>query len=134
MLRRNDTSREKLDIVYLGRIVVGLFILLAAIAAALSLPFLSHGIGRYSALIILAIFALSLIPVIRYFYSRMDELQKLIHQSSCAMTLAFLAFSAFVAGVLQSAEIIPQFNAFWFFGAIVVVWGINLMLSDKQYK
>lgn len=130
----NDTSREKLDFVYIARIIIGLVVLLAAVAAALSLPLISHNISRYSVLIILSVFALSLIPVIRHFYSRMDELQKLIHQSSSTMTLAFLAFAAFVAGVLQSAEIIPQFNAFWFFGAIVIVWGINLMLSDKHYK
>lgn len=130
----NDTSREKLDFVYLARIIIGLIILLVAVAIALFLPFISDNIGRYSVLIFLAIFAFSLIPAIRYFYSRMDELQKLIHQSSSTMTLTFLAFAAFVVGVLQSAEIIPQFNAFWSFGAIVVVWGVNLMLSDKQYK
>ncbi|PUA27029.1 MAG: hypothetical protein B0W54_19550 [Cellvibrio sp. 79] len=130
----NDTSREKLDVVYLARIIIGLVVLLAAVAVALSLPFISHSISRYSVLIILAIFAFSLIPAIRFFYRRMDEMQKLIHQSSSTMTLAFLAFAAFVVGVLQSAEIIPRFNEFWSFGVIVVVWGINLMLSDKHYK
>lgn len=131
----NEKPASLLQPRYLLKIILGLLILIGLVAAAheLSLSRVST-LTRYLLLGGLILVSAAIVPFVRRVYSKMDELQKVLHQNACVASLTILAATSCIIGILQANDVIPAFNQFWTLGMIICLWAINLMLADRQYK
>jgi hypothetical protein len=130
----SEGKKIKIELFYLLKIISGLVLLAALIVIAQGIQFMSDGLIHDAIMVVLVLIALGFIPFIRFFYKRADELQKLLHQNSCVTSLSFVISISFVTGVLQSSNVIPLFSQFWTMGLSICVWGLFLMLSDRNFK
>jgi hypothetical protein len=120
---------------YIFKIVLGVSVLAGLIVAANALSWLNLSpVMRYLLLGGLIIVSAAIVPFVRYAYSKMDELQKVLHQNACVASLPIVAATSVIIGILQVNDLIPALNQFWTSGFVVGVWAINLMLADRRYK
>jgi len=131
----NEKPVSPLQPNYLFKIILGLLLLGALVMAAheLSLSKLLP-LTRYLLLGGLIIVSAAIVPFVRRVYNKMDELQKVLHQNACVASLAILAATSGIIGILQVNDLIQTFNQFWTLGMIICLWAINLMLADRRYK
>jgi hypothetical protein len=111
---------------YLIKVLLGIALLGFEVLVALGLPEAVISVA-------LVVTMLMQVPLIRWLYGRADELRQLMHRQACTRTLAWLAAGSGVAGVLQANGLIPVFNQFWMLGALVAMWGVQLMLADRPH-
>lgn len=130
----NDATEIKIDPLYLLKIVTGLALLGILIAIANSAPLIENSALQQLLLAGLVLFSIGIIPFVKYFYKRADELQKLLHQHACVTSLSVVITVSCVIGILQASNLIPLFNQFWTMGLNIGVWGLFLMLSDRSFK
>jgi len=129
-----DVKDIKIDPLYLLKIVTGLALLGILIAIANSAPLIDNPALQQLLLAGLVLLSIGIIPFVKYFYKRADELQQLLHQYACVTSLSVVITISCVIGTLQASNIIPLFNQFWTMGLSIGVWGLFLMLSDRSYK
>lgn len=127
----NEKSSSPLQPAYVLKIILGLMVVAGVIIAACALgsSSLSPPV-RYIFLGVLLIIAVAVVPFVRRIYKKMDELQKLQHQTACLSSLPVIAAASAIVGILQFNGLIPAFNQFWMFGLVLGVWAVNLMLAD----
>lgn len=116
--------------------VVGVLLVFGTMVAAAFIPH-AAGLSSSATKLLMAgliVGAAAITALLWRRYKNMDELQKILHHSACVATLSLLALACAVTGILQANDILPTFNQFWVFGAAITVWGVNLMLADRQYK
>jgi hypothetical protein len=77
---------------------------------------------------------LALAPLAFFFYKRMDELNRHLHQAASAISLPILASASGILGVLQACGILPLFNQFWLLGGLIALWAVALMLCDRRFR
>ena len=131
----NEKHISPLQPMYIFKIVLGVSVLAGLIVAANVLSWSSLSpVARHLLLGGLILVAAAIVPFVRYAYSKMDELQKVLHQNACAASLTMVAAISAIAGILQVNDVIPALNQFWTLGIVVGVWAINLMLADRRYK
>src|SRR5437868_15297262 len=119
----NDATEIKIDPLYLLKIVTGLALLGILIAIAISAPLIENSALQQLLLAGLVLFSIGIIPFVKYFYKRADELQKLLHQHACVTSLSVVITVSCVIGILQASNLIPLFNQFWTMGLNIGVWG-----------
>lgn len=120
--------------VYIGKVVLGLVLLLGMMGAAIGLPALAlTGTFLHFALGGLIVSVLLVAFVLQQLYRSMDELQQLQHQQACTRTALQLFVLMAVLGMLQANAWIPMFNQAWMVAAMVALWGVNLMFADRAY-
>jgi hypothetical protein len=130
----SESDKVKIQPLYLVKIISGLLVLIALVLIAQSIPFVNDTLIHHALIATLILLAAGLIPFIRFFYRNSDELQKLLHQNSCVTSLSVVISTSFIIGILQSSNVIPLFNQFWTAGLSICVWGLFLMLSDRNFK
>jgi hypothetical protein len=130
----SESTKIKIEPLYLLKVISGLIVLIALVVIAQSIPFVNDKFIHDAIIIILVLIALIFIPFIRFFYKHSDELQKLLHQNACVTSLSLVISISFIVGILQSSNIIPLFSQFWTMGLSICVWGLFLMLSDRNFK
>lgn len=127
---------EKADqFAYLTKVLVGVLIVCTAVVIALVSPhFQLSGSLQLVLMIFLAGFFALIFPLSYMIYSKMDELQKKLHEHACIAALTLTISLAGIIGVFQANGIIPLFNQFWFLGFGIAVWAVALAFSDRFYK
>lgn len=113
--------------IIIGLILIGLAITIPLIGLTFELPqwlLKTLSIGIF----------ISILPVSYLIYSRMDELQKKLHNHASVATLTILIPAMGVIGVLQASNVIPLFNHVWVLISGIIIWGISLVFSDHFYK
>jgi hypothetical protein len=131
----DEKSFAPLQPAYLLKIIFGLIVIAGLIVAAYEVSLFSLSPFTHIFLLgLLLIFSAAIIPFVRRVYSKMDELQKVLHQNACVSSLPIIAAMSATIGILQVNDVIPAINQFWAVGGIVGVWAINLMLADRRYK
>jgi len=120
------------QIKYIFKIIIGAIIIASATTITLlGSPFqLPQWI---SSLLAIGTFTL-ILPVSYLIYSKMDELQKKLHEHASLATLTLVIVAMGITGVLQSNDIIPLFNQVWVLIAGILIWAIALVFSDRFYK
>ncbi len=119
---------------YLIKVLLGLGLLGLEVLIALGLPDAVMGTTARHGVIAALVLTMSLqVQWIRWLYGRADELRQAIHRQACARTLPWLAAGCGVAGVLQANGLIPVCNQFWTLGALLALWGLQLMLADRPH-
>lgn len=119
---------------YLIKVLLGLALLMLEVLVALGLPDAALGTtARQGVIAALVLIMLMQVQLMRWLYARADELRQLMHRQACARTLAWLAAGSGIAGVLQANGVIPLFNQFWILGALVALWGVQLMWADRPH-
>jgi len=120
------------QIKYILKIIIGAIIIASATTITLlGSPFqLPQWI---SSLLAIGTFTL-ILPVSYLIYSKMDELQKKLHEHASLATLTLVIVAMGITGVLQSNDIIPLFNQVWVLIAGILIWAIALVFSDRFYK
>ncbi|PRC91841.1 hypothetical protein [Solimicrobium silvestre] len=125
----------RIQAAYLGKVMIGLLVLTGlgfassiVDAANLSKPVKD---GAFVALILAALTIPFLIGAV---YRRMDELQRRLHEQACMFSPSVSFSAAFVAGILQSHQVVPEFSAFWICACVIASWGLSLVIADRQFK
>lgn len=120
---------------YLLKVLTALAVLATIVSASFWLPLSGLSpVLRGMGIVALLALALAMVPLVRWVYHRMDELQWLLHQQSSMASLSMLASVSCLLGILQANQLVPLFNQFWTLALLVAVWGINLMLADQRFK
>jgi hypothetical protein len=136
-MRANDdgTTSLRIQAAYLAK-VIGVVLALISLAAApafLRTADLDQPIkNMLLALLVLAVLLLPLLA--RMLYRRMDELQQRLHERACMFALGVLMPAAFLAGILQVYQRLPQFSLFWICAVLVGSWGLGLALADRKFN
>ncbi len=110
-----------------GLILIGSAVLITLITLPIQLP------QWLMQILSIGIF-ISICPGSYLIYSKMDELEKKLHNHACIATLTILIPAMGVIGVLQASNIIPLFNQVWVLVIGIIIWGISLVFSDRFYK
>lgn len=120
--------------IYLLKVFLGLATIGSMIGLALWLPDSGLSSGqRCTAVVALVAMSIGLMPAIRWIYLQRDELERLQHQQACTASVAITASASALVGVLQSNQLLPNFNQFWTLGLLIAVWGVWLSLASRRY-
>ncbi|MBV1861440.1 MAG: hypothetical protein KUG77_23675 [Nannocystaceae bacterium] len=119
---------------YLGRVVLGLLLLVAGVLSALSSRFIDDELSRWAVVGGLSSVAAGLVPFVYAVVRRRDEFHRSLHAQACATALP-VSFSTFaIAGVLQSTGLIPALSAFASMLVVLVTWGVSLVVCDRRSR
>ncbi len=130
-----DTPVSCQQVAYLGKVIAGLLALIGLALASVLLESAELGEPLKNALVaVLVLSALALPVFVRAVYRKMDELQKRLHERACVFSLGLTFSASFVAGILQSHHIVPEFSPFWICATIVCSWGLGLALANRQFS
>lgn len=129
-----ETPDPRLQTRYLARIVLGLALIasLALAAAWLAQAPVANAV-RLPALALLALAMLAIAPLAKTLSERVDEMQLSLHRIASTRSLGWLAGACGAVGVLQLNDLLPAFNQLWTLGAVIALWGLQLMLADRPH-
>ncbi len=133
-MSKEDEDVVRLSPAYLARILIGLILLAAGIAASFAPLYLQAEVSRWLIIGGLLLAAAGLVFLVHFFYRRCDEFHQSLHRQACAIALPVLLSLFAMIGVLQVNRLLPAFNSFWAMLLVLAVWAISLSLSDRRYR